>query len=137
MAPQHIGLLLHAVCANFECGRTSEARSALLKLESVSSDSDHVAYLTRLLDSPPRSLIKPVELLRDPFWVTCSKCPARVPARSLSSLICARCGSVLEGGERECPNCSSTGRLALTMPNRAQWKCPYCRAGLLEVSQGS
>ena len=136
MAPEHIGLLLHAVCANFECGRTSEARSALRKLESVSTDSDQVASLTRLLDLPPRSLLQPVELTPNPFWVTCSKCPAHVPARSLSSLICARCGSVLEDGQRACPNCASTGRLGLTMLDEAQWKCPYCRAGFLEVGQG-
>jgi tetratricopeptide (TPR) repeat protein len=137
MAPEHIGLLLHAVCANFECGRTSEAKSALLKLKSVSTDSDQVAYLTRLLESPPGPLIKPVELLRNPLWVTCSKCPARVPARSLSASICCRCGSVLEGGGRECPNCSSTGRLALTMLSEDQWECPYCRTGLLKLGQGS
>jgi tetratricopeptide (TPR) repeat protein len=133
VAPGHLGLLLHAVCANFEAGRILEARSALFRLESAGADRDQVELLAGLLDTTPRSLSKPVQLPRNPIWVKCSNCPARVPVRSLSSLICNRCGSVLETGNLECPNCSSTGRIVLGFSDQPPWKCPYCRAGSLEL----
>jgi tetratricopeptide (TPR) repeat protein len=145
-APQHPGLLLHSVGANFESGRIGQARAALRMLESVTSDLDHIAELQSLLETLPRPLIEQCQIPRNCSWVVCNHCPARIPLSTAESIICARCGSVVDKYERECPHCTSTGRLTSFVCTQSlaggqtvdvQWRCPYCRNGSLEVMRDS
>jgi tetratricopeptide (TPR) repeat protein len=136
ITPNHPALLLHSICANFESSRIEEAWTALRALESVTSDSNQIAQLQHLLStSAPKPLLKQIEIPSPCSWIICNQCPARIPLASSSSVICARCGSVLDRGDRKCPHCSSTGRLTPAAGIEG-WRCPYCRTGLLRTSDG-